>query len=173
VRANRSLAIDASGGPTLRAPAPDGRRDAADGRCRACWEGDDTCPACVQRGAYALRVIGDGHGIAEAARRLRLPQEHVEDLVAQARDRRDVRSFDQRPLLADAQWFVAYELARDPELTRAEIAHRMKPPMHRADFDRALGYAGTRGRPRRFISVTMGSRLMLALGRAPRELDGC
>jgi hypothetical protein len=45
--------------------------------------------------------------------------------------------------------------------------------MHPSDFDRTFGDAKAGRRRRRFITVTMGDRLMLALGRDPRELDGC
>jgi hypothetical protein len=66
-------------------------------------------------------------------------------------------------------------MAADPELTRAEIARRMQPEMHPADFDRTFGYAPRRhgGQPARHVSPRMGARLMLALGRDPRDLPGC
>jgi hypothetical protein len=155
-------------------PTARNRRNPADGWCQACWDGDGTCPSCQRFGAYALWAIENTwRDIVDVARRRRLPLARVEFLVAQARDRRERREYDTRPLLADAQWFIAYALAHDPELTRAEIAHRMKPDMHPADFDRTFGYARTGGCPRRCVSVLMGTRLMLALGRDPYELDGC
>jgi hypothetical protein len=127
----------------------------------------------VQRGAKALKLVDQGRGIGDVAARLRLSPGRVAYLVAVTRDRRDVRSHKQRPLLADAQGFIALDVARDPDLTRAEIARRMDPPMHPADFDRTFGYARSGRRPGRFVSVEMGTRLMLALGRDPHELDGC
>jgi hypothetical protein len=120
-----------------------------------------------------LKAIDAGRDPVDLARSMQLPLARVVELVRLARDRRDLREFDKRPLLADAQWFIAYDLAHDPELTRAEIAHRMDPPMHPSDFDRTFGYAKTGRRSRLFIKVKMGDRLMLALGRDPRELDGC
>jgi Protein of unknown function (DUF742) len=147
-----------------------------DGGCPECLETDATCPRCVQRGAYALRLLRHGRSVAEAAARLRLPPNRVRVLLGLAHDRREVRSYGgQRPLAADAQAIIAQQLERDPELTRAEIARRLRPPMRLADFDRAFGYTAAKpgGRPPQFVTVEMGSRLMIALGRAPRELDGC
>jgi hypothetical protein len=120
---------------------------------------------------YALGAIERGRELADIASSMRLPVARVRELVRLARDRRELRSYDKRPLLADAQWFINVELAKTPGLTRAEIAHRMG--MHPSDFDRTFGDAKAGRRRRRFITVTMGDRLMLALGRDPRELDGC
>src|SRR5919199_4911310 len=101
-----------------------------EGDCAACLEHDALCPRCVQRGAYALRLLRHGRTLTEAAARLRLPPDRVRVLVRLAHDRSEVRSYRrQRPLAADAQAIIARELERDPELTRAEIARRMQPPM--------------------------------------------
>jgi hypothetical protein len=168
--------------PPSKPPKPPGGQDlhdapsAPDADCPECLKADATCPRCVQRGAHALRLLRQGRSVAEAATPLRLPPDRVRVLAGLAVDRREVRDYRrQRPLAADAQAIIALELARDPELTRAEIARRMNPPMHLADFDRAFGYTAAKAsnsRPR-YISVHMGSRLMIALGRAPHELDGC
>lgn len=132
------------------------------------------CHACMGRRTRAyVQVEQQGRSIADVAVDLRVLPERVECLVEQERERRNRSLFDTRPLLADAQGFIDYALARDPELTRAEIARRMKPEMSQADFDKTFGYARRRGRPQRYISVEMGTRLMLALGRDPHELDGC
>jgi hypothetical protein len=45
--------------------------------------------------------------------------------------------------------------------------------MHQADFERAFLGRGRTGHVKRRVTVTNASRLMLALGRAPNELEGC
>lgn len=156
-------------------PAPaDEIAGSAEAACPECLALDGTCPRCVQRGAYALRLLEQGHSVSVAARRLRLTPERVLDLAGLASDRQAVRRYRrQRPRLTDARAFIDAALADDPELTRADIARRMDPPMHPIDFDRTFGYAKAAGHAPRHVSVRMGSRLMLALGRAPHELDGC
>ena len=68
--------------------------------------------------------------------------------------------------------FVERELERDPGLTRAELAQFLG--MRQIDLDRQLGYEpGKNGSMQRHIGVAAASRLMIALGRAPHELDGC
>ena len=60
---------------------------------------------------------------------------------------------------------------RDPDLTIVEIAHWLE--MRQADFERAFLGKGREGRPKRRVNVANASRLMIALGRAPNELEGC
>jgi hypothetical protein len=63
-------------------------------------------------------------------------------------------------------------MAREPELTRAEVARRMD--LRQADFDRQLGYTpGKGGKAQQRIGIPAASRLTLALGRDPHELEGC
>jgi hypothetical protein len=45
--------------------------------------------------------------------------------------------------------------------------------MCQADFERAFLGKGREGRPKRRVNVANASRLMIALGRAPNELEGC
>ena len=46
--------------------------------------------------------------------------------------------------------------------------------MQQIDLDRQLGYEPHRsGRRQRKVGIEAASRLVIALGRAPRELDGC
>jgi hypothetical protein len=48
--------------------------------------------------------------------------------------------------------------------------------MNQADFDRQLGYAKAKngnGARQQRIGVATASRLALALGRAPNDLEGC
>lgn len=71
-----------------------------------------------------------------------------------------------------ARDFLEHELAREPGLTRAEVAHRMG--IHRADFDRAFGYAPAKhGGMQTRVGIATASRLVRALGRAPYEPEGC
>lgn len=58
-------------------------------------------------------------------------------------------------------------MARDPELTRAEVARRMH--VHQADLDRQLGYtAGKDRRAQQRVGIPAASRLTLARARPPR-----
>jgi hypothetical protein len=132
------------------------------------------CQSCVGRRTFAfVQVVKKGRSILDVAVRLQLPPARVELLVEQERERRSRPLFKTSPLLADAQWFIEDALRRDPFLTRAEIARRMKPEMCQADFDKTFGYPRRRDRRQRFITEEMGGRLMLALGRDPHELPGC
>jgi hypothetical protein len=103
---------------------------------------------------------------------MELPVRVVRSFVAEERDRRDLRRYkiDSIPTTR-VRAFLERELERDPELTRAEVAHWMN--MRQADFDRQLGYTLAKGRRQRRVGVPLASRLTLALGRAPNELEGC
>ena len=107
-----------------------------------------------------------------AAERMNLPIAGVRALVERERDRQDVARYklDSIPT-ARVRAFLERELERDPEMTRAEVAHWMN--MRQADFDRQLGYTLAKGRRQRRVGVPLASRLTLALGRAPNELEGC
>jgi hypothetical protein len=70
--------------------------------------------------------------------------------------------------------FIDAEIAKDPERTHAELAHRMN--MAEVDLLRHLGYMAQKkanGATGRRVSVDLASRAVLALGRAPYELEGC
>jgi hypothetical protein len=45
--------------------------------------------------------------------------------------------------------------------------------MEQADFERAFLGTGRNGRAKRRVTVANASRLTIALGRAPNELEGC
>jgi hypothetical protein len=96
----------------------------------------------------------------------------VRELVAEEADRRDLRSLrcDSIPVQLTRS-VVEDALARDPDLTLGEIAHWLD--MRQADFERAFLGKGRDGRPKRRVTVSSASRLMIALGRAPNELPGC
>ena len=99
----------------------------------------------------------------------------VRVLVAQERDRLELVDYRLDSIPTErARSFLNRELERDPTLTRAEIAHRMN--MNQADLDRQLGYAApnkNNGARQRRIGIPLASKLTLAVGRAPNELEGC
>jgi hypothetical protein len=110
-----------------------------------------------------------------AADRMGLSVARVMLLVEHERDRRDRQRFKRDSIpITWSQQIIAQELARDPELTHAEIAHRMN--MHQADFEIQFGYSQTKdgnGKRQERVGIPQASRLMIALGRAPNELEGC
>ena len=144
--------------------------------CARCERTGRTCPSCVQRRHRAWRLVErDGLTVERAAGVMRMPAARIRLLVEQERDRRELAAYriDSIPT-ARARAFLERELQRDPTLTRAEVAHRMN--MNQADFDRQFGYAKSKhgnGATQRRIGVATASRLALALGRAPNELEGC
>src|SRR4051812_39282708 len=54
---------------------------------------DRQCPACATRRQHAIRLVGSGLTIIEAAQRLRVSPARVERLLEEARDRRDLASY--------------------------------------------------------------------------------
>jgi hypothetical protein len=141
--------------------------------CLRC-NGGRTCASCAQRRKHAWRlVIVEGLSCEEAAARMRLTPEQVGLLVAQERDRRDLARYRLNMIPTErVRAFLEREQKRDPRLTRAEVAHYLD--MKQIDLDRQLGYeAGKNGRRQRSVRVEAASRLVIALGRAPHELDGC
>lgn len=156
-----------------RAQNDAGSSSAEAGGCERCAEGGRACPSCVQRRHRAWRLVEvERLTVEQVSERMGLANAAVRALIAEERDRRDLRrcKLDSIPT-ARVRAFLERELARDPELTRAEVAHWLN--MRQADFDRQLGYTSAKGRTQRRVGVPFASRLTLALGRAPRELDGC
>lgn len=96
----------------------------------------------------------------------------VGDLVAEEIDRLELRSFrcDSIPV-ARTLAVITEALAGDPNLKIADIAGWLD--MHQADFERVFLGKSRNGRAKQRVNVTSASRLMIALGRAPNELDGC
>ena len=87
-------------------------------------------------------------------------------------DRRELHSLRCNSIpVQHTQSVIAEALARDPDLTIVEIAHWLE--MCQADFERAFLGKGREGRAKRRVNVANASRLMIALGRAPNELEGC
>ena len=141
--------------------------------CDRCREMGRTCPSCVQRRRYAWSLVLEGGETYEtAAAIMGLDARRVRGMVEVENDRRELRSLrcDSIPVHR-TQAVIADALACDPDLRIADIAHWLE--MQLADFERAFLGKGREGRPKRRVNVTNASRLMIALGRAPNELDGC
>ncbi len=104
---------------------------------------------------------------------MRLTPARVARLVCLERDYQDLKGFKLDLIPTErVRAFVERELDRQPELTRAELAQYLG--MAQIDLDRQLGYEpGRNGQMQRHVGIPAASRLVIALGRAPHELDGC
>jgi hypothetical protein len=141
--------------------------------CSRCT-GAATCRSCAQRRKHAWRLVDNlGLTYEQAADRMRLTPGRVRLLVAQERDHQDLERYRLNQISTElVRSFLERELERNPGLTRAELAHYLN--MQQIDLDRQLGYEpGKNGRKQRHIGIPAASRLAIALGRAPHELDGC
>ena len=133
-----------------------------------------TCPSCAQRRKRAWRLVTvDGLSCEEAAAPMRATPEQVRLLVTKERDRQDLARYRLNLIPTErVRAFLERQQQRDPRLTRAEVAHYLD--MKQIDLDRQLGYEpGKNGHRQRNVRVEAASRLVIALGRAPHELDGC
>jgi hypothetical protein len=133
-----------------------------------------TCRSCAQRRKHAWRLVEKlGLTYEQAGDRMRLTPARVRLLVAQERDRLDLKRYELNQIPTErVRAFLERELERNPGLTRAELAHYLN--VRQIDVDRQLGYEpGRTGRKQRHIGIPAASRLVIALGRAPHELDGC
>ena len=141
--------------------------------CPRCVATGRTCPSCVQRRRRAWSLVVERQESLEtSAGILGLDRKHVRELVAAEQDRRELRGLRCDSIPVDrTRAVIADALARDPHLTIADIARWME--MAQADFERAFLGTGRTGPPKRRVNVASASRLMIALGRAPNELDGC
>jgi hypothetical protein len=141
--------------------------------CSRCVESGRTCASCVQRRRYAWSLVTErGETFETAGAIMSLDPGRVRELVVQERDRRELNSLrcDSIPVQR-TQSVIEEALARDPDLTIGEIAHWLE--MRQADFERAFLGKSRGSRPKRRVTVSNASRLMVALGRAPNELEGC
>lgn len=141
--------------------------------CKRCADSGRTCASCVQRRRYAWSLVtGRGETFETAGWIMNLESGRVRELVAEESDRRELNSLrcDSIPVQR-TQSVIADALARDPDLTVGEIAHWLE--MRQADFERAFLGHSRGSRPKRRVNVANASRLMIALGRAPNELEGC
>lgn len=143
------------------------------GACARCIETGRTCPSCVQRRRFAWSLVMERkESLHTAARILGLEQSRVQELVAAEQDRRELRSLRCDSIPVDrTRAAIADALARDPDRTIADFASWLE--MQQADFERAFLGKGRNGRAKRRVTVANASRLMIALGRAPNELEGC
>ena len=139
-----------------------------------CCDGRGTCRSCAQRRKHAWRLVAV-HGLSyeQAAERMRLTPGRARLLVAQERDRQDLERYKLDMVEAErVRAFLEYELERNPDLTRAKVARYLD--VEQIDLDRQLGYEPRRdGSRQRQVGIEAASRLVIALGRAPHELDGC
>ena len=148
-------------------------RDVVAESCERCAETGRTCASCVQRRRYAWSLVTEqGETFEVAGRIMGLESYSVRELVAAENDRRELNSLRCNSIpVQRTQSVIAEALARDPELTIGEIAHWLD--MRQADFERAFLGKGRDGRAKRQVNIVNASRLMIALGRAPNELEGC
>jgi hypothetical protein len=148
-------------------------RDVVGESCERCAETGRTCASCVQRRRYAWSLVTERGETFEAAGRIMgLESDTARELVAAENDRRELNALRCNSIpVQHTQSVITEALARDPDLTIGEIAHWLE--MCQADFERAFMGKGREGRPKRRVNVTNASRLMIALGRAPNELEGC
>lgn len=143
------------------------------GACDRCAQTRRTCPSCVQRRRYAWSlVIQRGETFETAGEIIGLHPARVRELVAAEQDRRELQSLRCDSIPVDrTRTVIAEALARDPDLRIADIARWLE--MQQADFERAFLGKGRVGLVKRRVTVPNASRLMIALGRAPNELEGC
>ena len=141
--------------------------------CPRCVDGG-TCRSCAQRRKHAWRLVEQrGLSYERAAGRMRLTPGQVRLLVFRERDHQDRKRFKLDLIPTErVRALIERELERDPFLSRAELAVWMEMPQ--IEFDRRVRYApGKDGRRQRRIGVELASRIVIALGRAPIDLDGC
>jgi DNA-binding transcriptional regulator LsrR (DeoR family) len=164
-----------SGLAFLCASANAARADAVGELCAQCG-GVASCRACGQRRSRAWRLVDiDGLSVAEAAMRMGIASSEVRRLVALHRDALELRALKQDSIpVARLRAFFETELARQPGLTRAEVARRLR--ISQSDLDRRLGYRATRhsaAADKRRVGIQQAGETVRALGRAPHELEGC
>ena len=141
--------------------------------CPRCADGG-TCRSCAQRRKHAWRLVEQrGLSYERAAARMRLTPGQVRLLVFRERDHQQLKRFKLDLIPTErVRALIDRELERDPFLSRAELAVWMDMPQ--IEFDRRVGYApGKDGRRQRRIGIELASRIVIALGRAPIDLDGC
>jgi len=116
-------------------------------------------------------VVSDGLTEDAAAQRMGVPVARLQQLLAQQRDRDELKALRQNWVeTAAVRAFIEQTLG--PEVKRAELAHWLN--MEQSDLDRQLGYApGKNGKVQQRLQISTASRVVIALGRAPHELDGC
>ena len=111
----------------------------------------------------------------EAARLMRLPKARVELFVVLEDDRHETESLRRNSIPTERlRAFIEAERVKDPELTYAELAHRLG--MAEIDLLCQFGYLKPKksnGATGKTVGIEMASRTVIKLGRAPHELEGC
>jgi hypothetical protein len=104
---------------------------------------------------------------------MRLTPAQVRLLVFRERDYQELKLFRLDLIPTErVRALIDRELERDPFLSRAELAVWME--MSQIELDRRVGYAADKdGRRQRRIGIELASRIVIALGRAPVDLEGC
>ncbi len=139
--------------------------------CGYCADG--TCRSCARRRRHAWKLVTvEGLSVEDAAGRMGLTAGRVRVLVGQEEERRDLQQYRANQIPVErVRSLVEREMALDPQFTRAHLAHYLR--VHQIDVDRQLGYTtGPGGRTQRYMSLQAASRVAIALGHAPREVDG-
>ena len=161
----REQARHGCGGPAVGDPPRSG--------CSRCADGG-TCRSCAQRRKHAWRLVEErGLSYERVAARMRLTPAQVRLLVVRERDHQDLKRFRLDLIPTErVRALIDRELERDLFLSRAELAVWMDMPQ--IELDRRVGYApGKDGRRQRRIGIELASRIVIALGRAPIDLEGC
>jgi hypothetical protein len=135
-----------------------------------------SCRTCAQRRGRAWRLVDvDGLSLGDASARMGLPPREVRRLVVLHRDALELKALKQDSIpVARLRAFFETELARQPGLTRAEVARRLR--ISQSDLDRRLGYRTTKrsaDADKRRVGIQQAGEIVRALGRAPHELEGC
>ena len=141
--------------------------------CSRCADGG-TCRSCAQRRKHAWRLVEQrGLSYERTAERMRLTPAQVRLLVFRERDYQDLKLFKLDLIPTErVRALIDRELERDPFLSRAELAVWIDMPQ--IELDRRVGYAADKdGRRQRRIGIELASRIVIALGRAPVDLEGC
>jgi hypothetical protein len=131
------------------------------------------CPSCVQRRRRAWSLVNEqGASFDSAGAIMNLEPGRVQELVAEESARRELQDLrcDSIPVQL-TRAVIAEAVTRDSDLTIGRIAGWLE--MRQSDFERAYLGKSKDGRPKKRVSVSSASRLMIALGRAPNELPGC
>ena len=141
--------------------------------CEGRGDGRGTCASCGQRrGRVWKLVVVNGMSHEEAAERMELTPEGVRRLIHLEADRRDLKRHKCNQIECEQlSAFVVHALEHDG-LSITELAHFLD--MALVDLKRQLGMLPRKnGRTQRHVDVATASRIVVALGRAPHELEGC
>lgn len=144
--------------------------------CRWCETHiDGPCPECERARRQAVRLRDDqGLCLPEIATRLGASEPRAGRLLEEADQALDLQRFklDTVPV-ATLRAVFERRNSEDPSLTEASIARAAK--IHRIDLRRALGRSAPKNRPtatQQQVTVALASKVVVALGIAPHEIEG-